>query len=231
MSTAVISLSSMAIAVWFYRRHFIITPAAAKMAAMVRLNTHAGALEVFGAPIVSGSESAIVVSGGGVRFKGLRPQMRSKRVAMIFPLKGTERKGLVSVVAKKRRGELRLTLLAVDVPQPEALGGEQRIYIHGGPAVYARGGVLDELRRPLLAALTSEEAEATAEVEEELEEQRRAEVQRELMVLEGGKNDEERKVQGKMAVAREMYSRASKAARSFVEKVQQVSSSAKRPLT
>lgn len=45
-------------------------------------------------------------------------------------------------------GHLRFKLLAVDVPC--AAGGEQRIYLEGGPALYERGGVLGELREPFI---------------------------------------------------------------------------------
>jgi hypothetical protein len=153
--------------VWLYRRRLVIDPDAVYRQAMLRLNTHPGVLEVLGAPVAGSAVRASVVTGGGLKFKGLRPKLRSRRVQMIWPLRGAERRGLVSLEAKKRRGQLQVKLLAVDCPQPAALGGEQRIYVEGGPAVYSRGGVLDELRRPFLAALTSQEA---AEAEEEAEE-------------------------------------------------------------
>lgn len=77
---------------------------------------------------------------------------------MIFPLHGSERRGLVSVEAKKRNGQLKTTMLAVDVPMPTALGGEQRVYVEGGPRNYSKSSVLDELRKPFLAAVQSEDA-------------------------------------------------------------------------
>lgn len=168
--TGVASLAAsaaVAIAAWLYRRHFIISPNAVYRAAIMRLNTHPGILEVMGAPVVGSNVRATVLSGGGLKFKGLRPRLRSRRVQMILPLRGTERRGLVSLEAKKKHGKLKLTLLALDVPMPVVLGGEQRIYVEGGPKVYARGGVLDELRRPFLAAVSSEEV---ADAEDEAEE-------------------------------------------------------------
>jgi hypothetical protein len=39
-------------------------------------------------------------------------------------------------------------LLAVDVPS--VAGGEQRIFVEGGPTLYERGGVLDVLRDPFI---------------------------------------------------------------------------------
>ena len=44
------------------------------------------------------------------------------------------------------QGRYSFKLLAVDVPS--AVGGEQRIFLVGDEAVYARGGVLAELRDP-----------------------------------------------------------------------------------
>lgn len=45
-------------------------------------------------------------------------------------------------------GQLRFKLLAVDVPSVS--GGEQRIFLEGGPGLYERGGVLDVLRDPFI---------------------------------------------------------------------------------
>ncbi len=44
---------------------------------------------------------AYVMTGGGLRIKHLKPRLRSRRLQMIFPLSGTERRGLVSLEAKK----------------------------------------------------------------------------------------------------------------------------------
>ncbi len=44
------------------------------------------------------------------------------------------------------QGRYTFKLLAVDVPS--AVGGEQRIFLQGDEAIYARGGVLAELRDP-----------------------------------------------------------------------------------
>ena len=55
-----------------------------------------------GAPLVGSDVRAYVASGGGLRLKGLLPIFRSRRVQMIFPLRGADRRGLVSLEAKKR---------------------------------------------------------------------------------------------------------------------------------
>ena len=162
----------LAFALWYYRKRFVISSDSAYRMAMLRLNSHPGVLEIMGAPVVGSEVRASVVSGGGLKVKGWRPKMRSRRVQMIFPLKGADRKGLVSLEAKKRRGKMRLSLLALDVPLPASMGGEQRIYIEGGPKAYDRGGVLNELRRPFLSALTSEEAAEEEDDAQEEEEER-----------------------------------------------------------
>ncbi len=59
--------------------------------------------QVMGAPVAGSDVRAYVMTGGGLRLKHLRPSMRSRRVQMIFPLTGTERRGLVSLEAKKRK--------------------------------------------------------------------------------------------------------------------------------
>ena len=46
---------------------------------------------------------AFIITGGGIRFKNMAFKRRSKRVQMIFPLKGSDRRGLVSLEAKKRK--------------------------------------------------------------------------------------------------------------------------------
>jgi len=57
--------------------------------------------QVMGAPVAGSNVRASVLTGGGLRMKGLQPRLRSRRVQMIFPLSGSERRGLVSLEAKK----------------------------------------------------------------------------------------------------------------------------------
>ncbi|GLI66743.1 hypothetical protein VaNZ11_010692 [Volvox africanus] len=93
-----------------------INPAAVYRKAMVRLNTNPGVLEVMGAPLAGSPVRAYVVTGGGLYLsKKFRIKLRSKRVAMMFPLSGTDRKGLVSLEAKRKQGRYIWRLLAVDV--------------------------------------------------------------------------------------------------------------------
>lgn len=56
-----------------------------------------------GAPVVGSELRAFITTGGGIRFKNMSFKRRSKRVQMIFPLKGSDRRGLVSLEAKKRK--------------------------------------------------------------------------------------------------------------------------------
>ena len=56
-----------------------------------------------GAPVAGSEVRAYVMTGGGLRFKGWLPRYRARRVQMIFPLKGTDKRGLVSLEAKKRK--------------------------------------------------------------------------------------------------------------------------------
>ena len=229
-ATGLISLGaavSMAVGVFWYRKYFTISPAAVYRSAIRQLNVHPGILEIMGAPLVGSEARASVLTGGGIKFKGLKPKIRSKRVAMIFPLKGGERRGLVSVEAKKKKGTMKMTLLAVDVPMPQALGGEQRLYVVGGPAAYSRGSVLDELRRPFLAALSCEEAvEAEEEAEEEREERQAAlnDAIEEKEMIERNSSGSVGGAAGPAAWAQapEVYSKAAAAARDFLSKVQQV---------
>lgn len=60
--------------------------------------------------------------------KDLRPTWQARRIQMIFPLTGSDRRGLVSVEAKKWHGKIRFKLLALDVG--DRIGREeQRIYL------------------------------------------------------------------------------------------------------
>ena len=60
-------------------------------------------VQVMGAPLAGSPVRATVTGGGGLRLKGLQPRWRSRRLYMLFPLRGTERRGIVSLEAKKRQ--------------------------------------------------------------------------------------------------------------------------------
>eukprot|EP00891_Asterochloris_glomerata_P002836 jgi/Astpho2/2836/Aster-00996 len=132
----------------YFRRQYTISPEAVYRQAMIRLNTSPGVLEVMGAPLAGSPVRATVTGGGGLRLKGLQPVWRSRRLYMLFPLKGTERRGIVSLEAKKRQGRYSFKLLAVDVPS--AVGRQQRIFLEGDEKGYSRGGIMGELRDPFI---------------------------------------------------------------------------------
>lgn len=59
--------------------------------------------QVLGAPVAGSDVRASVTTGGGLRLRGLVPAIRPRRLQMIFPLSGADRRGLVSLEAKKRK--------------------------------------------------------------------------------------------------------------------------------
>lgn len=71
-----------------------------------------------GAPIAGSEVRAYVMTGGGIRFKGWWPRYRARRLQMIFPLKGTDKRGLVSLEAKKRQAS---TKHAADGPMDNTI--------------------------------------------------------------------------------------------------------------
>jgi len=99
----------------YLRSYFTIDPNRVYRLAMYRLNTSPAVLEVMGAPLLGSELRASVLTGGGFRIKNFKLKRRSPRLQMIFPLTGSDRKGLVSLEAKKKQGKYQFKLLAVDV--------------------------------------------------------------------------------------------------------------------
>ena len=160
--TTLAASTTLLTAAWYYRRRFTISPSSVYRMAMLRLNAHPGVLEVMGAPVVGSDVRASVVTGGGIKLrssKGWRPRIKSRRLQMMFPLKGPEKKGLVSLEAKKdKHGKLVLKLLALDIPsfsspRDQAQTQYDRVYIEGGAKEYERGNILNDLRIPTLSAM------------------------------------------------------------------------------
>lgn len=76
-------------------------------------------MQVMGAPIAGSDLRAQILTGGGLRLKNLRPRIRSRRLQMLFWATGTERRGLVSLEAKKQKVGLVLSLSgSVQAPHP-----------------------------------------------------------------------------------------------------------------
>ncbi|KXZ46308.1 hypothetical protein GPECTOR_45g178 [Gonium pectorale] len=99
-----LSLALVLLGALYVRWRLAVSPAAVYRQALVKLNTHPGVLEVMGAPLVGSPVRAYVVTGGGVYLsKKLRIKLRARRIQMMFPLSGSERKGLVSLEAKRKK--------------------------------------------------------------------------------------------------------------------------------
>lgn len=93
----------------YIRSRFTINPDKVYRMAMRRLNTSAEILEVMGAPLTGTDLRAYVMSGGGLTLKKIKPSIRSRRCFLMFPINGSERKGLVNVEVKKKKGKVNQT--------------------------------------------------------------------------------------------------------------------------
>lgn len=162
LSSAIVAFAGLHI-----RSRFTINPDKVYRIAMRRLNTSAGILEVMGAPLSGSDLRAYVMSGGGVTLKKFKPTFRSKRCFLIFPVRGSERKGLVSVEVKKKKGQYDMKLLAVDIPM--ASGPDQRLFLIGDEEEYkVGGGLIAELRDPVVKAMAAtKEFDSLDQIEEE----------------------------------------------------------------
>ncbi|KAL5711529.1 hypothetical protein ACHQM5_021973 [Ranunculus cassubicifolius] len=156
----------------YLRARFTVNPDKVYRIAMRKLNTDAGILEVMGAPLSGTDVRAYVMSGGGITLKNFKPKLGGKRCFLIFPIRGSERKGLVSVEVKKKKGQYDMKLLAVDVPMLS--GPDQRFYLIGDEVEYkVGGGLISELRDPIVKAMAAEkEFEALDDKEDEEDEEK-----------------------------------------------------------
>ncbi|XP_023553771.1 uncharacterized protein LOC111811213 [Cucurbita pepo subsp. pepo] len=149
LSSAIVAFAGL-----YLRSRLTINPDRVYRMAMRKLNTSAGILEVMGAPLSGSDLRAYVMSGGGLTLKNFTPNRRSKRCFLIFPIRGSERKGLVSVEVKKKKGQYDMKLLAVDIPM--ASGPDQRLYLIGNEEEYKiGGGLISELRDPVVKAMAA----------------------------------------------------------------------------
>ncbi|CAA6661890.1 unnamed protein product [Spirodela intermedia] len=156
----------------YLRARFTVNPDKIYRMAMRKLNTSAGILEIMGAPLTGTDVRAYVMSGGGVRLKNFKLRFGGKRCFLIFPIKGSDRRGLVSVEAKKKKGQYDIKLLAVDIPM--ATGPDQRIFMIGDEAEYrVGGGLISELRDPIVKAMAAEKEFEDQDLREEEEDEKR----------------------------------------------------------
>ena len=88
------------------RARYTINPDKVYRIVMRTLNTSASALEVLGPPLTGTDLRAYVMSGGGLKLKNFKPMLGSRRCFLLFPIHGAERKGLVSVEVKKKKGKV-----------------------------------------------------------------------------------------------------------------------------
>ncbi|WVZ72421.1 hypothetical protein U9M48_020886 [Paspalum notatum var. saurae] len=170
LATAIVAFAGM-----YARSRLTINPDKVYRMAMTKLNTSAAILEVMGAPLTGTDVRAYVMSGGGPKLKDFKFKLGGKRCFLIFPIKGSERKGLVSVEVKKKKGQYDMKLLAVDIPM--ASGPDQRLFLIGDEQEYkVGGGLISELRDPIVKAMAAEkEFDFLDEREDEEDEQRERE--------------------------------------------------------
>ncbi|CAK8567754.1 unnamed protein product [Lathyrus sativus] len=176
LSSAIVAFTGL-----YIRSRFTINPDKVYRMAMTRLNTSAEILEVMGAPLTGTDLRAYVMSGGSLTLKKIKPSLRSRRCFLIFPIKGSERKGLVNVEVKKKQGKYDMKLLAVDVPM--ASGPDQRLYLIGDEEEYrVGGGLISVLRDPVVKAMAAtKEFDDLDEIEEEEDAEReRQEAERKI---------------------------------------------------
>lgn len=184
LSSAIVAFAGL-----YFRSRFTINPDKVYRMAMRRLNTSAGILEVMGAPLTGTDLRAYVMSGGGVSLKNFQPRLRGKRCFLIFPIQGSERKGLVSVEVKKKKGQYDMKLLAVDIPM--ASGPDQRLFLIGNEEEYRiGGGLISELRDPVVKALA-----ATKEFEDRDQLEDEEDAERELQEAERKHREEIEKLE------------------------------------
>uniref|UniRef100_A0A0D9UX81 Uncharacterized protein n=1 Tax=Leersia perrieri TaxID=77586 RepID=A0A0D9UX81_9ORYZ len=167
LATAMVAFAGM-----YTRARFTINPDKVYRIAMTKLNTSAAILEVMGAPLTGTDVRAYVMSGGGPKLKDFKFRLGGKRCFLIFPIKGSERKGLVSVEVKKKKGQYDMKLLAVDIPM--ASGPDQRLFLVGDEQEYkVGGGLISELRDPIVKAMAAEKEFDYLDEREDAEDERR----------------------------------------------------------
>ncbi|BBN01689.1 hypothetical protein MPTK1_2g09490 [Marchantia polymorpha subsp. ruderalis] len=201
----------------YMRAKFTINPDSVYRIAMRKLNTSAAVLEVMGAPLSGTDLRAYIMSGGGLRFKGLRPRIAGKRCFVLFPIRGSERRGLVSVEVKKKKGKYDFKLLAVDVP---TAGADQRLFLIGDEDEYkVGGGLISELRDPMVVAMAAQKEFEELDIREEEEDERKQaeaeqkKLQAELEQLEKEREDAYREMEEQEARTREEEAKAKEEAK------------------
>ncbi|XP_047055886.1 uncharacterized protein LOC124662044 [Lolium rigidum] len=186
LATAMVAFAGM-----YARARITINPDKVYRIAMTKLNTSAAILEVMGAPLAGTDVRAYVMSGGGPKLKDFKLKVGGKRCFLIFPIKGSERKGLVSVEVKKKKGQYDMKLLAVDIPM--ASGPDQRLFLVGDEQEYkVGGGLISELRDPIVKAMAAEKEFDYLDEREDAEDERREREEAEEEEAEALRREEDR---------------------------------------
>lgn len=167
LSSAIVAFAGL-----YLRSRFTINPDKVYRMAMRKLNTSADILEIMGAPLTGTDLRAYVMSGGGLTLKNFKAGLRSKRCFLIFPIRGAEMKGLVSVEVKNKKGQYDMKLLSVDIPM--ASGPDQRLYLIGDEEEYrVGGGLISELRDPVVKAMAAAKEFEARDMKEDKEDAER----------------------------------------------------------
>ncbi|GAX82286.1 hypothetical protein CEUSTIGMA_g9715.t1 [Chlamydomonas eustigma] len=146
----------------FLHSYHTISPKAVFREAMKQLSSSAAVQEVLGAPIVGSPVMLTSVWEGGFYFRDMRLRHRSPRVLMAFEVEGPQRKGLVKLEAKKRKGCHVFKLLAFELRNnhqsksgSSMVGAVARVFLHGSESVHDKGSgsVLNSMSQPYLETL------------------------------------------------------------------------------
>nr|XP_043632601.1 uncharacterized protein LOC122603843 [Erigeron canadensis] len=163
LSSAIVAFTGL-----YLHLRFNINPDKVYRMAMRKLNTSADILEIMGAPLTGTDLRAYVMSGGGITLKNFKAGLRSRRCFLIFPIRGSEMKGLVSVEVKNKKGQYDMKLLSVDIPM--ATGPDQRIFLIGDEEEYrVGGGLISELRDPVVKAMAAAKEFEDRDIKEDKE--------------------------------------------------------------
>ena len=143
--------------------------------AMRRLDGHSGVRELLGGPVTASAARVVVTSGGGLalfkrttsRFFGavtLPVSVDSKWAHVVFELRGTRKRGVVSFGARKWGGEYALPILSLELDSRN--GETYRLFLEGGSSEF-EASVLPSLRAPLEATTINEEFKRTKTLADE----------------------------------------------------------------
>ncbi|KAG0481681.1 hypothetical protein HPP92_012099 [Vanilla planifolia] len=115
-----------------------------------------------GAPLAGTDVRAYVMSGGLPKIKNFKLRL-GKRCFLYFPVRGSERRGLVSMEVKKKKARY---TNGIRTRSEDLLIGDEEEYKVGG-------GLISELRDPIVKAMAAEKEFEALDLEEEVEDEKR----------------------------------------------------------